>query len=66
MNMYPYMYQMHTKKLTVLSKNKGLAIIAPFTILNNNQDLMNNSSGKCINMQLRIHRFNSTKIFLKK
>lgn len=40
--------------------------MASFTILNNNQDLMNNSSGKCINMQLRIHRFNSTKIFLKK
>lgn len=40
MNMYPYMYQMHTKKLTVLSKNIGVAIIAPFTILNNKQDLM--------------------------
>lgn len=42
--MYPYMYihvsDAYKKKLTVLSKNKGLAIMASFTILNNNQDLM--------------------------
>lgn len=33
---------MHTKKMTVLSKNIGVAIIhvAPFKILNNKQDLM--------------------------
>lgn len=38
--MYIHVSDAYKKKLTVLSKNIGVAIIALFKILNNKQDLM--------------------------